>query len=145
MIGEHERHFLRTHRLCVYGFPRGSQPPSLSPVYYVMDGDDLLISTTASREKAKAARKGLKVAVCVLGETPPFPYLTVYGSATVETEGVVDVMLRIGAAISGRPIDEASRPSVEQRATQEGRVIIRVKPERTFSTPPRSQARPASS
>ena len=41
-----------------------------------MDGDDLLISTTATRAKAKAVRRDARVTVCVIGEQPPFPYLT---------------------------------------------------------------------
>ena len=41
-----------------------------------MDGDDLLISTTATRAKAKVVRRDDRVSVCVIGEQLPFAYLT---------------------------------------------------------------------
>ncbi len=73
---EERKAFLREHRLAIVGVERKDAPPQLSPVYYVMDGDDLLISTTATRAKAKVIRHNSPVSVCVLGEQQPFPYLT---------------------------------------------------------------------
>jgi nitroimidazol reductase NimA-like FMN-containing flavoprotein (pyridoxamine 5'-phosphate oxidase superfamily) len=55
---------------------RRDDAPQLSPIYYVMDGDDLLISTTETRAKTKVIRRTGRVSVCILGEQPPFPYLT---------------------------------------------------------------------
>jgi hypothetical protein len=101
-------------------------------VYYVMDGDDLLISTTATRAKAKVIRRDRRVSVCVLGEEPPFPYLTVYGRGQIEQEGAVDVMMRVGAVMTRNPVPESARPAVEERAEKEGRVVLRVTPESYF-------------
>ncbi len=53
MTPEERREFLESHRLCVVGTLRRDAPPQLSPVYYVLDGDDLRVSTTATRAKAK--------------------------------------------------------------------------------------------
>lgn len=128
MTPEERRQFLQQHRLCVVGYERKGGPPSLSPVYYVMEGEDLLISTTASRAKAQAVRRNPDVSVCVLGEAMPFPYLTVYGSGRIEEGGAVDVMMKVGGAMSGNPVPEAARPAVEERARTEGRVVLRVTP-----------------
>jgi PPOX class probable F420-dependent enzyme len=102
----------------------------MSPVYYALDGDDIVISTTASRFKARAIEKDPAVSLCVLGEQPPFPYLLVYGKATIEHEGAVDVMMQVGGRMTGNPIPESARPALEERAKQEGRVLLRVRPER---------------
>ena len=93
MTPEERKEFLKTHRLAILGVERSDAPPHLSPVYYVMDGDDLLISTTATRAKAKAVRRTSRVSVCVLGERRPFPYLTVYGRGRIEADGAVEVMM----------------------------------------------------
>ena len=77
MTPEERRTFLSEHRLAVVGAVRADGRPQLSPVYYTMDGDDLLISTTATRAKAKVVRRDDRVTVCVIGEQLPFPYLTV--------------------------------------------------------------------
>jgi PPOX class probable F420-dependent enzyme len=129
-VNEEQRTFLKSHRLCVVGYERRGGPPALSPVYYVMDGDDLLISTQATRAKARAIAQNPEVSVCVLGESMPFPYVTVYGRGVIEEAGAVDVMMRVGEAMSGQPLPESARPAVEERARNEGRVVLRVTPSR---------------
>ena len=129
MTPEERKKFLAEHRLCIVGYERRGGPPAMTPVYYVMDGDDIIISTTRSRAKAKQIRRDPMVSVCVLGEAMPFPYLTVYGRGSIEEDGAVDAMMRIGGAMRGEPVPEAARPAVEQRAKEEGRVVLRVTPE----------------
>jgi nitroimidazol reductase NimA-like FMN-containing flavoprotein (pyridoxamine 5'-phosphate oxidase superfamily) len=102
----------------------------MTPVYYVLDGDDLIISTTKTRAKGKVIAHNPEVSVCVLGEAMPFPYVTVYGRGRIEEQGAVDAMMRIGAAMSGNPVPESARPAVEERARTEQRVVLRVTPER---------------
>jgi len=101
----------------------------MSPVYYVMDGDDVLISTTASRFKAKAIRRNSAVSLCVLGEKPPFPYLLVYGTGRIEDEGATAAMRKIGERMTGNAIPNEAMPQLEERARNEGRVVLRVTPE----------------
>lgn len=128
MTPEERAKFLAEHRLCVVGYARSDGPPSLSPVYYVMDGNDLVISTTRTRAKAKAVRRDPAVSVCVLGEQMPFPYLTVYGMARIEEGDAAGLMMRIGERMTGRPVPDSARAGMEQRARDEGRVILRVTP-----------------
>ena len=129
MIPKERREFLEQHRLAIVGVPRRAGPPHMSPVYYVVDGDDIVISTTASRFKARAIGKNPDVSLCVIGEQPPFPYLLVYGKGSIEEGGAVDVMMRIGERMTGNPLPESARPAVEERARKEGRVVLRVRPE----------------
>ena len=59
MNAKERREFVRSHRIGVFGYNRREHGPAMSVVYYVMDGDDILISTMAERAKAKAvARNG---------------------------------------------------------------------------------------
>lgn len=129
MLSEDQRSFLEKNRLCVVGLNRKAGPPHLSPVYYVLDGDDIIISTTASRFKAKAVRRNPQVSLCVLGEQPPFPYLLIYATASIEDDGAVETMRRVGEKMTGNPIPESARPALEERAKKEGRVVVRVRPE----------------
>lgn len=127
-ISDAQREFLASHRLCVFGFNRRSGPPSLSPVYYFLDGDEIVISTTAGRRKAKAVHRNPEVSVCVLDEKMPFAHLTLFGHARVEEDGAVDVMRRVGEVMTGNPVPDAALPALEKRAKDEGRVVIRVRP-----------------
>ena len=84
MNQEERRQFVRDHRTCVFGYGRKAHGPAMTIVYYVMDGDDLLISTMAARGKAKAVTRDGRVSLCVLDEQWPPSYLQVYGTAEVD-------------------------------------------------------------
>jgi hypothetical protein len=101
----------------------------LTPVYYVLDGEDLIVSITRSRVKAKLIEKAKRVTFCVLHEEFPFDYVAIYGSARLEDENAVDVMGRIGEKMYGRPVAPEMRPMLEERAEKEGRIVLRITPE----------------
>jgi hypothetical protein len=127
-LTDEQREFLEKNRLLIVGLDRNARPPSLTPVYYALDGEDIIISTTRTRFKAKAVKRNADVSLCVLGEEPPFPYLLIYGRGVIEDEGAVDAMVRVGERMTGRLIEESARPALEERARSEGRVVLRVTP-----------------
>ena len=139
MTPEDEKQFIAGHRLCIVGHERQAGPPALSPVYYVLDGDDILISTQADRAKARAIQRNPEVSLCILDENPPFPYVTVFGTGRIESEGAAELMMRVGEAISGKPVPESGRAAIEERARREQRVVLRVTPVSTFATGPRAR------
>src|SRR6201986_2258273 len=51
------REFVRKHRTCIFGYNRRNDGPAMTMVYYLMDGDDMLISTMAGGAKALAAKR----------------------------------------------------------------------------------------
>ena len=139
MMNQAERRaFVERHRTCIFGFQRKQGPPSMSVVYYVVDGDDLLVSTMAARAKAKAVRRAGEASLCVLDEKWPLTYLQVYGPAVVDEDfGVtVDVMMKVAAIMPGQTLPESVRPIVEAKAREEDRVVIRLQPRWTVYTPP---------
>lgn len=139
MTPEERRQFVRSHRTAVFGYRRAADGPAMSIVYYVMEGDDILVSTMGARAKANAVARDPKVSLCVLDEAWPPTYLQVYCDATVEhdREGTVDLMMRIAEVMSGRELDASIRPLVAEGAEREGRVVLRLRPYATFETPPR--------
>lgn len=139
MNRDERREFVRKHRTAVLGYARKSDGPAQSIVYYVTDGDDLLVSTMGARAKAKAVRRLGKVSLCVLDEQWPPSYLVAYCDARVETEptAVVDLMLKIAGVMAGKPMPDSVRPMVEEGARREGRVVLRLSPYATFHSPPK--------
>jgi PPOX class probable F420-dependent enzyme len=136
MIPDEHRQFLESHNVCVVGFARKSGPPSLSPVYYYLDGDEIVFSTTKTRGKGRAVARSPEITVCVIDTSPPYPYLTVFGRARVDEEGALEANLKAVEIITGSPVNDAMRPFFEQRAKEEGRVAIRVTPVGYFKTQP---------
>ncbi len=133
MTPEERRKFLEEHRLGVLGVERDGKSPHLTPVYYVLDGDDLIVSITRSRVKAKLIGKAGRVTFCVLDEQFPFDYVAIYGTAKLEDESAVDVMARIGEKMYGRPVGPEMRPMLEERAEKEGRIVLRITPESYYA------------
>ncbi len=144
MDREERREFVYQHRTCVFGYQRQHDGPAMTVVYYLRDGDDLLISTMSARGKAHAVRRNPKVSLCVLDEKWPLTYLQVYGNATLEEDfdQAVDVLRRVVDLMAGREMPAAKLPEIIRMAREEHRVVIRVRPYATFATPPRHVYKP---
>jgi len=144
MNGHERREFVRSHRTAIFGYGRRDHGPAMTAVYYVMDGDDLLVSTMAARAKARAVARNPKVSLCVLDEKWPPTYLLVYGTATVVTDfkAVVEHLIQIMALMAERAMPDSTRQHVEEMARRENRIILRVTPYMTFESPPRHVYKP---
>ncbi len=135
------RLFVRTHRTCVLAYERLRDGPAMSVVYYVpTNTDELLVSTTAGRAKARAVARNPKVSLCVLDERWPFVYLQVYADAVIDSDRAlaVDVLMAVASRMSGEALGEDTRPFFESMADKEQRVVLRCRPYDTFT-----QSRPA--
>lgn len=137
MNGAERREFVRKHRACVFSYPRKKHGPSLSCVYYVMEGDDILVLSMMGRAKPKAILRDGRVSLCVLDEKWPPTYVTVFGRATVEEEGGGDLLIAICELMAEQSMPEEERAKLRRLAVEERRCVIRVKPDSTFETPPR--------
>lgn len=138
------RAFVENHRTGIYGYDRRKHPPSMSVVYYQLEGSDILVSTMGRRAKALAARANGQASLCVLDEKWPLSYVLLYCNATVEDNfaATVTAMMRVREIMAGAPMPEDVRPIVEQTARDEERVLIRLRPYLSFATPPRHVYRP---
>lgn len=139
MTSEQRRQFVREHRTCVFGYGRLEHGPAMTVVYYIMDGDDILVSTMAARAKARAVQRSQQVSLCILDENWPVTYLQVYGNAVLETgeDRAADVLRQVIGIMAGEPVPEERREQIAQLSRDEQRVVIRVRPYATFATPPR--------
>ena len=121
MDRDERRRFVGEHRTCVLGYARQQHGPAMTVVYYVTDGDDILVSTMAARGKAKAVDRDPRVSLCVLDENWPLGYLQVYGTAVVERDEdqAADVLRRIVELMAGEPVPPERWPQIAELAKQE--------------------------
>lgn len=140
--------FVRAHRTAVFGVNRQHDGPAMSIVYYVMDGNDLLVSTMEARGKAKAVRRNPKVSLCVLDEQWPLTYLLLYCNATIDAtvdtdlETVVELGMRISGLMAGTAMPESLRDAVRERMIVERRVQLRLRPYTSFESSQRHVSSP---
>ena len=134
------RAFVAEHRAAVFGYPRREDGPSMSVVYYVMDGADrILVSTMRDRGKAKAVARSPRMSLCVLDEQWPLSYLLVYATVEVDAglDRATDLMVRISEVMAGHPMPPEARADAEEMCRREHRVVLKLSPYATFRTPPR--------
>jgi PPOX class probable F420-dependent enzyme len=136
---EERRRFVREHRTGIFGYARRNDGPAMSALYYVMEGDEILVSTMNARSKAAAVRRDPKVSLCVLDEKWPPTYVNVYCDATVDDDprAGAELLFKILGVMAGRPLSEDVRPEIDDMARREERVVLRLRPYATFATPPR--------
>jgi len=129
---------LRQHRTAIFGYSRAADGPSMSIAYYVMDGDEILISTMAERAKARAVARDPKVALSVLDEQRPPSYLQVYCDARRDDDfhATAEPMMRIAGVMAGAAMSEDVRLPVAEAAWREKRLMLRLSAYATFQSPP---------
>jgi len=133
------RKFVKDHRTCIFGYARRGHGPAMTVVYYVMDGDDILVSTMADRQKAKAVARDPHVSLCVLDEQWPPTYLQVYGTAVLDTDPAhgAEMLRRVVELMAGEPVPAERHAQIAAMAAEEKRIVVRITPYATFATPPR--------
>ena len=104
--------------------PNGA--PITSAVWFALVGDDIVISTPASRPKARNARLDARVSFIV--DTKERPYM---GVAIEGTAAVIDDPARQSMrTIAERYLGPALPPAMEERIAAPERVMLRITPSR---------------
>jgi len=101
--------------------------PHVVPVWFVVDGEDVVFMTGASSVKGRALRRDPHVCLCVDDENPPFSYVMVEGQASVTDDG--GEMLRMATAIGRRYMGAQRGEEFGRRNAVPGELLVRVRPE----------------
>jgi PPOX class probable F420-dependent enzyme len=105
--------------------------PHVVPVWFVLDGDDVLFTTHTTTVKGKALQRDGYVSLCVDDERPPFAFVLVEGRAEVSED--LDELLRWATVIASRYMGEDLAQEYGERNAVEGELLIRVHPERVVA------------
>ena len=105
--------------------------PNVVPIWFVLDGDDLVFTTGSGSVKGHAMRRDPRVCLCVDDERPPYAYVMVEGTVALGED--VDELLRMATAIGGRYMgaDEAAR--FGRRNAVPGELLVRLTPSKVIA------------
>jgi PPOX class probable F420-dependent enzyme len=110
MTAEEIRAFLshgtRTAKLATSG-PGGH--PHVMPVWFALDGEDLVFTTWGESVKGRNLRRDPRAAVVVDDEVPPFAFVHIRGRVTLSED--LDELLRFATAIAARYVGPAALTS----------------------------------
>ncbi|MDT7561311.1 MAG: hypothetical protein QOI68_5791 [Pseudonocardiales bacterium] len=98
--------------------------PRQSLVYFVRDGERLLISTLAGRLKARDVARSRWASLSVMGHERPFPSATFSGPAEILTEDIGEATARVAQRAMGA--DEPPEPMTDEALADAGRVILAI-------------------
>jgi PPOX class probable F420-dependent enzyme len=110
---------------------RGDGRPHLAPVWFVLDGDDIIFNTGADSVKGKTLRRDPRVSLAVDDATPPYSFVIVEGIAEVSDD--LDEMLPWSTAIGGRYMGAELAEQFGRRNAVAGELLVRVRPHHTIS------------
>jgi PPOX class probable F420-dependent enzyme len=105
---------------------RADGRPHVAPVWFVIDGDDLLFMTNETTVKGRTLRRDPRAALTVDLEEPPYAFATVEGTVTIETDPVA--MLPHSIAISRRYMGDEHADEYGRRNAVPGEYLVRLTP-----------------
>jgi PPOX class probable F420-dependent enzyme len=111
---------------------RADGRPHVVPVWFVLDGDDIVFQTGKDTVKGRNILRDGRVSVCVDDEQPPYSYVSVEGHATA-TDNPPEALAwatRIAARYMGPDLAEA----YGRRNAVPGELLVRVTPSKITAT-----------
>jgi PPOX class probable F420-dependent enzyme len=105
--------------------------PHVVPIWFVLDGDDLVFNTGGESVKGRSLRRTGRASICVDDERPPFSFVTVSGPVTISTD--LDEMLPFATRIGGRYMGEERAEEFGQRNAVEGELLVRLHAEHVLA------------
>jgi PPOX class probable F420-dependent enzyme len=68
------------------GVTNADGTPHVTPVWFLLDGDDLVFTTHESSVKGMALRRDPRICVCVDDDTPPFSFVSLWGESSLSED-----------------------------------------------------------
>jgi PPOX class probable F420-dependent enzyme len=105
--------------------------PHVIPIWFVLDGDELVFTTHADTVKGRHIRGDGRVSVCVDDEAPPYAFVHIRGCAAGRDDApdMIDWTTRIGERYMGA---QRAREFGERNAAP-GELLVRLTPERVIA------------
>jgi PPOX class probable F420-dependent enzyme len=105
--------------------------PHVVPIWFVLDGDDVVFTTGESVVKAKALRRDPRAALCVDLEAPPYNFVAVEGTAQLSDD--LDEMLEWATKIGARYMGVDRAEEFGRRNAVAGEIMVRLTPQRVIA------------
>jgi PPOX class probable F420-dependent enzyme len=106
---------------------RSDGRPHLAPIWFILDGDDIVFMTGAETVKGKTLQRDPRAALVVDLEEPPYAFVMVEGHVTLSRD--LDEMLPLSIAIARRYVAPDEAEDYGRRNAVEGELLVRLHPD----------------
>ncbi|MET8679521.1 PPOX class F420-dependent oxidoreductase [Streptomyces sp. NPDC004647] len=110
---------------------RADGSPHVAPVWFVLDGDDLVLTTGKETVKGRNLRRDDRVAICVEDDRPPYAFTTLQGRAQISEE--LPELRRWATRIAARYVGAERAEEYGARNGVPGELLVRVRVDRAVA------------
>jgi PPOX class probable F420-dependent enzyme len=111
-------------RLAHIAVTRPDGRPHVTPICFILDGDELAFVLLPSSVKGKNLARDSRLAICVSDEQQPYSFVAIEGHARLSAEP--DQIKHIGAGIANRYYPSQPAEHVAESFVQEGFTGVRI-------------------
>jgi PPOX class probable F420-dependent enzyme len=105
--------------------------PHVTPIWFVLDGDDIVFTTHESSLKGKSVLRDGRVSMVVDDQEPPYSFVMVTGTATVSRD--LDDLVAWATKIGSRYMGAERAVEFGQRNGVEGELLVRITPSKMIA------------
>ncbi|MFI6437829.1 PPOX class F420-dependent oxidoreductase [Streptomyces sp. NPDC050759] len=110
---------------------RADGSPHVAPIWFVLDGDDLVFNTGKETVKGRNLARDGRVALCVDDDRPPFAYVVLQGRARLSED--LDEVRHWAGRIGARYMGEERAEEFGARNGVPGELLVRVRIDRVLA------------
>ncbi|MDQ1031709.1 PPOX class probable F420-dependent enzyme [Streptomyces umbrinus] len=110
---------------------RADGSPHVAPIWFLLDGDDLVFNTAKTTVKGRNLARDGRVALCVDDDRPPFAYVVLQGRARISED--LDELRLWAGRIGARYMGEERAEEFGARNGVPGELLVRVRIEKVLA------------
>ncbi|MGV9883058.1 PPOX class F420-dependent oxidoreductase [Streptomyces sp. NPDC003006] len=121
-------HGTRTGKLSTV---RADGSPHIAPIWFLLDGDDLVFNTGKETVKGRNLARDGRVALCVDDDQPPFAFVVLQGRAELIED--IDQVRHWAARLGARYMGEDRAEEFGKRNGVPGELLVRVRVDKVLA------------
>ncbi|MEU9206561.1 PPOX class F420-dependent oxidoreductase [Streptomyces sp. NPDC048415] len=110
---------------------RADGSPHVTPIWFLLDGEDVVFNTGKESVKGKNLARDGRVALCVDEDRPPFDFVVLEGRAVLSED--LDELRHWAARIGARYMGEERAEEFGKRNGVPGELLVRVRIEKVLA------------
>ncbi|NEW29173.1 PPOX class F420-dependent oxidoreductase [Nocardia cyriacigeorgica] len=118
-------------RTAKVAFTAGDGRPVVVPVWFIVEGEELVFNTGKTSAKGRALARDNRIALCVDLEQEPYAFVQVQGTATLSED--LDELVRTATAIGARYMGADRAEEFGKRNGVPGELVVRVRPHKVIA------------
>lgn len=118
-------------RTAKLGYLAADGRPLIAPVWFVVEGQQLVFNTGRDTAKGRALTRDSRVVVCVDDERPPFSFVQIQGTVSLGEDP--DELVSTATRIGGRYMGAERAEEFGRRNGVPGELVVRLTPSKVIA------------